>query len=212
MNVNRRLNALAKEKKELEKQLNEMLEQERKPLVTADLYAEAEGTYPFSLKYYDNGASWHPVYEIHTEGKGSELEFRVRAALVQNTARLIHTFGSRKQYKTAFFRQTHHFGSGLFRAYKHNAHHIHHFRGTSDLRIDEAGEQHRLILHVRQHIAHHITAASGVYVATQMLLAHQHVSVEQFPNGANLHTVQSFFTDSFSEKTHSSSAGFKRRT
>ena len=85
MNVNRRLNALAKEKKELEKQLNEMLEQERKPLVTADLYAEAEGTYPFSLKYYDNGASWHPVYEIHTEGKGSELEFRVRAALVQNT-------------------------------------------------------------------------------------------------------------------------------
>ncbi|MBQ2640933.1 MAG: hypothetical protein IJG15_02930, partial [Lachnospiraceae bacterium] len=34
MSVNRRLNALAKEKKELEKQLNEMLEQERKPLVT----------------------------------------------------------------------------------------------------------------------------------------------------------------------------------
>ncbi len=85
MEITRKIAELNKEKKQLEKKLNKILEQERKPVIEADFYAEKAGTYPFRMQYHDYAASWNPVYEVHTEGKGEDLEFRLRANITQTT-------------------------------------------------------------------------------------------------------------------------------
>ncbi len=85
MTITKKIMDLDREKKALQKDLNKALEEERKPLIEADLYASEAGTYPFAVQYYDNAAYWNPVYEIHTAGKGEDIEFRLRAQITQTT-------------------------------------------------------------------------------------------------------------------------------
>ena len=85
MEIFHKIAELGIEKEKLEKKLNKVLEQERKPIIEADFYAEKAGTYPFQMQYHDYAARWNPVYEVHTEGKGEDLEFRLRANIIQTT-------------------------------------------------------------------------------------------------------------------------------
>ena len=77
--------ALTKEKKRLEKELNEVLAEERKMCVLAELDAKAGGRCRFETVYYARCAAWDPVYEIHSDGKGDAIELRFRAEVSQNT-------------------------------------------------------------------------------------------------------------------------------
>ena len=73
-----------KELEELNKKLEKLSEQSEAPVLVADVVAPAAGTYAFELKYFENAASWNPVYEVHSDGE-SDLEVRMRAKIFQST-------------------------------------------------------------------------------------------------------------------------------
>ena len=83
--IRSRIREQEKEKKELEKTLSDQMEEENRPYISLDLVSEKEGNCPFRIQYFEKDAFWRPVYEIHTEGAGSDIEIRVRAKIVENT-------------------------------------------------------------------------------------------------------------------------------
>ena len=73
-----------RELEELNKQLEKLSEQSAAPVMEAEVVAPAAGRYDFELKYFENSASWNPVYEIHSDGE-TDPEMRMRAKIHQNT-------------------------------------------------------------------------------------------------------------------------------
>ena len=77
--------ALEKEKEGLLKERRELEKKLGRPYVTAVLSCEKDGTYYVQLQTFDHAASWHPAYEIRTDGETGPLSLRLRAAVRQNT-------------------------------------------------------------------------------------------------------------------------------
>ena len=73
---------LNKEVTKLQKKLEEVQEKENRPIMIVDITVKNGGTFPFEVRYYENSASWAPVYEIHTDSK-SPLEILMRAKIHQ---------------------------------------------------------------------------------------------------------------------------------
>ncbi len=73
-----------RELEELNKKLEKQSEQSEAPVMVAEVVAPAAGRYDFELRYFENSASWSPVYEVHSDGE-SDLELRMRAKIYQNT-------------------------------------------------------------------------------------------------------------------------------
>ena len=73
-----------KEIGELEKKLEEANQRKTRPVMIAEISAEADGSYPLEVHYVENGAGWAPVYEIHTDGQGP-LELLLRASMNQKS-------------------------------------------------------------------------------------------------------------------------------
>ena len=69
---------------DLNKQINDLIQSGSQPLLAAQVSAEKGGRYTFELRYFENGAWWRPVYEIHSDGE-SPLAMRMRANIRQNT-------------------------------------------------------------------------------------------------------------------------------
>lgn len=82
--INAKVRSLEKEKKKLNEKLNQVYDQENRPLISALLTAETAGEYPFEMTYQENAASWDSKYEIHTDAKGP-LELRFKAEVRQKT-------------------------------------------------------------------------------------------------------------------------------
>ena len=82
--LNKEILKSRRELDELNKQLNKLSEQNESPVMVAEVVAPAAGRYDFELKYFENSASWSPVYEVHSDGE-SDLEVRMRAKIYQNT-------------------------------------------------------------------------------------------------------------------------------
>lgn len=76
--------ACAKEIEALEKKLEEASKRKTRPVMIAEITAEADGSYPLEVHYVENNAGWSPVYEIHTDGQGP-LELLLRASMNQNS-------------------------------------------------------------------------------------------------------------------------------
>ena len=68
----------------LSKQLDEVVREGVQPILAAQVTAEKAGRYSFELRYFENGAWWRPVYEIHSDGE-APLVMRMRANIRQNT-------------------------------------------------------------------------------------------------------------------------------
>ncbi|MBQ9437432.1 MAG: mucoidy inhibitor MuiA family protein [Lachnospiraceae bacterium] len=85
LTLEKRLLELEKEKNKLEKELTEAKAEEKKPVIEADFHAPEKGTYRFEISYHETLASWSPVYEVHSEGKGDTVELRLRGKIVQDT-------------------------------------------------------------------------------------------------------------------------------
>ena len=76
--------ACAREIADLEKKLEEANKRKTRPVMIAEITAEADGSYPLEVHYVESGAGWSPVYEIHTDGQGP-LELLLRASMNQNS-------------------------------------------------------------------------------------------------------------------------------
>ena len=83
--LSQELQELEAEKKALSRELEEARRKAGLPYVMAELQAAQAGTYPLELSYRDYGASWNPVYEIHSEDDTDSLQLRLRARVAQNT-------------------------------------------------------------------------------------------------------------------------------
>ena len=83
--IENRIQDLMDEKNKLEKELNRTVDEERRPLVRAELYSEQDADCTFELSYQDNMTSWIPKYELHTDGQSGNAEFRIKADIAQNT-------------------------------------------------------------------------------------------------------------------------------
>ena len=83
--IENRIQDLMDEKDKLEKELNRTVDEERRPLVRAELYSEQDADCAFELSYQDNMTSWIPKYELHTDGQSGNAEFRIKADIAQNT-------------------------------------------------------------------------------------------------------------------------------
>lgn len=74
------------EKEEANKQLKEKNIESRCLNIRVDMETEAEGEYPFELRYFDSNASWGPIYEIHTDEADEEsLTLKLKARIAQRT-------------------------------------------------------------------------------------------------------------------------------
>ena len=80
-----RIQEILAEKKKLEEELNKTVSDERKPLVSVEIYSEKAGPCPFEMSYLDSHAGWSSKYEIHGETDGTEVEFRFGANVYQDT-------------------------------------------------------------------------------------------------------------------------------
>ena len=68
----------------LNKQIEELQKDGSQPVLAAEVTAEKAGRFTFELRYFENGAWWRPVYEIHSDGE-APLAMRMRANIRQNT-------------------------------------------------------------------------------------------------------------------------------
>ena len=68
----------------LNKQMDEVEREGAQPILAAQVTAEKAGRFSFEFRYFENGAWWRPVYEIHSDGE-APLVMRMRANIRQNT-------------------------------------------------------------------------------------------------------------------------------
>ncbi len=75
---------LEDEEKQLEKELEERNREILAYRVDVDLECEKDGSYPISLRYFEQNASWYPLYEIHTK-EDECLSICLKAKIAQHT-------------------------------------------------------------------------------------------------------------------------------
>ena len=83
--LNTEILAGRRELEKLHKELDKAADRSAAPVMVADVVAPKAGLYDFEIKYFENAASWNPVYDVHSDGE-SDLEIRMRAKICQNTA------------------------------------------------------------------------------------------------------------------------------
>lgn len=83
--ISEEIRALSKEKERLEKELKKKNPEVGGKVVTAEAEVTKAGTYPVEVRYHERNVQWYPVYELHTDGEGSDLTLRLRAKIRQMT-------------------------------------------------------------------------------------------------------------------------------
>ena len=83
--INAEKAAIQKEIRSTEKKIEELCSEVYKPVMVVDVTAPSAGEYAFELRYFENAASWRPMYEIRSDGEGP-LQMMMRANITQNTA------------------------------------------------------------------------------------------------------------------------------
>ena len=83
--IDNKIQDLDNEQNSLEKELRKAVEEERRPLVQAELMSDTDAQCLFEMRYQDGNAGWRPKYEIHTDGKNSDVRFIMKADVNQNT-------------------------------------------------------------------------------------------------------------------------------
>lgn len=80
-----RLFALEDEKRKLDEALARHQAAERENVIKAELIAEAEGEYPFEIKYVEFSANWFPLYEVRYSSDKEPLRVIMKARVNQAT-------------------------------------------------------------------------------------------------------------------------------
>lgn len=69
----------------LNEEYGKAVEEEKKPVIIAELISEEEGTVPFILQYQETDSSWMPQYEIQYRDDRSPLDVSMKARIRQNS-------------------------------------------------------------------------------------------------------------------------------
>ncbi len=85
MELHGELNRLADQETKLKKEYDRAEEEEKRPIIMAELEAEEGGRVPFMLRYQDSSCSWRPKYEIQYKDDTSPLEVSMKAQIMQST-------------------------------------------------------------------------------------------------------------------------------
>jgi len=85
LSLHREKGKLLEKKKELEKKLEKIEKEEDRPIILAELQAEAGGSFPFVLQYQETESFWKPKYEVQYTDDRSPLEVRMKAQIIQNS-------------------------------------------------------------------------------------------------------------------------------
>ena len=117
----------------------------------------------------------------------SGTRFSLQTGLVQKTAGLVGTQRRAHNDDAAFARELYHFICRRFIADEYDTHHIHHAGGTDYLRVNQAGQQNALILHIGQNVAHHITAAGGVHFILEIFFTAKKLCTQERLDFKNFH-------------------------
>ena len=85
LNLREESRILSERKKKLEEELETVLQDEKKPLVMAELIAEDAGEYKVQLQYRESACNWVPKYEIRYNGTENPLSVSMNAFIKQST-------------------------------------------------------------------------------------------------------------------------------
>lgn len=76
---------LSEKKKKLESDLEQALQDEKRPLIMAELVAEESGYYIVQLQYQEAACKWIPKYEIRYNGSETPLSVSMKALIKQSS-------------------------------------------------------------------------------------------------------------------------------
>ncbi len=85
LSLEKQITELGKERRRLEKKSEEVMNQQQRQIMSVEVTAERAGTYDFELRYYETGANWVPVYEIHSDAE-NPVEIKFRGRIYQYTS------------------------------------------------------------------------------------------------------------------------------
>ena len=83
--LHKQIEELKEEKYKIEEEHKKAVAEEEKPLIMAEIEAEAEGTVPFLLLYQDSECFWNPKYEIQYINDKEPLDVKMKAQIRQSS-------------------------------------------------------------------------------------------------------------------------------
>ena len=83
--LHKQIGAYEEEKEQLVEDQADAVKEEKKPLIMADIFADEQGTVPFTLRYQENSGRWMPKYEVRYKSNDEPLEVSMKAQITQNS-------------------------------------------------------------------------------------------------------------------------------
>ena len=85
LELHKQIGELEEQREKLVEEQVDSVKEESKPLIMAEIFAEAEGTVPFMLRYQEASARWKPKYEVRYKSSEEPLEVSMKAQITQNS-------------------------------------------------------------------------------------------------------------------------------
>jgi uncharacterized protein (TIGR02231 family) len=85
LELHKQIGELEEQREKLVEEQVDAVKEESKPLIMAEIFAEAEGTVPFMLRYQEASARWKPKYEVRYKSSEEPLEVSMKAQITQNS-------------------------------------------------------------------------------------------------------------------------------
>ena len=85
LELHKQIGELEEAKEKLEEEQEDAEKEESKPLIMAEIFAEADGKVPFILRYQEMTGRWKPKYEVRYKSNEEPLEVSMKAQITQDS-------------------------------------------------------------------------------------------------------------------------------
>ena len=85
LELHKQISDLEEEREKLVEDQEDAVKEENKPLIMAEIFSEAEGKVPFTLRYQETTGKWKPKYEVRYKSNEEPLEVSMKAQITQNS-------------------------------------------------------------------------------------------------------------------------------
>ena len=85
LELHKQIGDLEEEREKLVEDQEDAVKEENKPLIMAEIFSEAEGKVPFTLRYQETTGKWKPKYEVRYKSNEEPLEVSMKAQITQNS-------------------------------------------------------------------------------------------------------------------------------
>ena len=85
LELHKQIGELEEEREKLVEDQEDAVKEENKPLIMAEIFSEAEGKVPFTLRYQETTGKWKPKYEVRYKSNEEPLEVSMKAQITQNS-------------------------------------------------------------------------------------------------------------------------------